>query len=216
MHVPRFMLLGLGALFVPLAGCGHSTSPTSPGLALSRSAAHAASGLSAGDEVDPGKAPTTGRSGPKDAPPEVRIVEPRPGGYDIVAVFDASQPVIVHWTATDPDGPGPGVKAYRYLVLDLTDPSNAVFFADPDSLLRRDAPGFAGWTEVDGKSDQATLAGLQNDRLYVLYVTAFDRRRNYDPSLDLTRNGLQFMLVQTPSPAAMRNAQPPAPSERSH
>jgi len=142
--------------------------------------------------------PATAPSGSKDAPPEVRIVEPRPGGYDVVAVFDASQPVIVHWTATDPDGPGPGVKSYRYLVLDLTDPANAVYFADPDSLVRRDAPNFAGWTEVDGKLGQVTLAGLQNDRTYVLYVTAFDRRRNYDPSLDLTRNGLQFMIVPVP------------------
>jgi len=210
------MVLGLGALLVPLAGCGHFTSPTSPGPALTRSTAHAASGLAAGEEVDPGKVPAASSSGPKDAPPQVRIVEPRPGGYDITAVFDASQPVAVHWTATDPDGPGPGVKSYRYLVLDLTDPANAVFFSDPDSLVRRDAPGFAAWTEVDGKTDQVTLAGLQSERLYVLYVTAFDRRRNYDPSLDLTRNALQFMLVQTASPAAMGNPEPPARSQRQH
>ena len=217
MHDSRSRLLCLCTLLaLPFAGCGHDTSPTSPGLALSRSAATTESAVSAGVEGGAGTTLPAAPLGRSDAPPEVRIVEPRPGGYDIEAVFDASQPVVVHWTATDADGPGPGVKSYRYLVLDLADPSTAVFFFDPDSLLGRDAPAFANWTEVDGKADQVTLPGLLADHHYVLYVTAFDRRRQYDPSLDLTRNALWFTLVQVAGPSALLSAGRSAPNERHH
>ena len=217
MYDSRSRLLCLCALLaLPFVGCGHATSPTSPGLAPSRSTATTEAASSAGVEGGAGTTLPVTPSSRSEAAPEVQIVEPRPGGYDIEGVFDASQPVVVHWIATDADGPGPGVKSYRYLVLDLADPSTAVFFFDPDSLLRRDAPAFANWTEVDGKADQVTLPGLLADHHYVLYVTALDRRREYDPVLDLARNALWFTLVQVTGPSALLSAERPAANERQH
>jgi len=202
MRVSRLTLHGLCALLaLSLAGCGRSTSPTSPGLRASPSAAAAGTAIAAGADADRGTAAPVSPPGLNDAPPLARIVSPQPSQF-LVHFFDASQPIGVRWTATDPDGPGPGVKSFRYVVLDLSvDPVNLVFLADPDSLLRRDGPAFTNWTEVDGRVDQVTLSGLAVFHNYVLYVLAFDRRGEHDEHLELVRNGLWFSPVPMPGAA---------------
>jgi hypothetical protein len=207
-----FALLAPCALLaLSFAGCGRGTAPTSPALSSSRSAASTA-GLSSGVFGDGGQAPTATPPGRDDAPPRVQILDPQPNRF-LVHLFPADLPVTIRWTATDPDGPGPGVKSYRYVVLDLSDASNTVFLVDPDSLLRRDGPAFTNWTEVDGQVDRVTLEGLSVERGYVLYVIAFDRRREHDPQLDLSRNGLMFDVMLA-GPAGVQAGAPVAPSRR--
>jgi len=216
MRCSCFTLLGLCAfLALSLAGCGRGASPTSPASAMSRSAGFHPAGLTAGADGDAGTTPTPSPPGRDDAPPLAQILDPQPSAF-LAHFFDASQPVTVRWTATDPDGPGPGVKSFRYIVLDLSDPANQTFLFDPDSLLARDGPAFANWTEVDGRVDQVTLEGLTINNPYVLYVIAFDRRGEHDEHLELKRNGLMFALELNASPARTQAGSLAAPPRNPH
>src|SRR5262245_22010677 len=192
----RLALLGLCSLLaVPFAGCGRATAPSSPGLAAMRSTTTANGAIPIGNGG--GEEPPPTPAAQINAPPSTRIVDPVPNQF-LSHVF-SSQPATVRWTATDPDGPGPGVKSFRFIVLQLAF-DNTVFLSDPDSLLRRDGPDFTNWNEVDGNADHISLDGLVPYEPYLIYVIAFDRRRAHDAHLDITRNGLQFQIYPPVGP----------------
>ena len=89
--------------------------------------------------------------------PNVRITSPQPS--HLIAAELAS-PATIEFGASDPDGPGPGVKSYRYRLFRDDDPDYLIGLVEPDSLMRKFAPQFVDWTELKGSATQLTLTGL--------------------------------------------------------
>src|SRR5215472_12280325 len=139
--------LALFALLV--AGCG-AVAPVAPRHALGAASAAAQ------------PAPEAPAPAATDAPPVVTIVSPVPSPF-LARYFQFDQPATIRWAATDPDGPGPGVRDFRYLLISDQDNGGLDYYlarVDPDSIVHRDAPEFTNWTRVDGSVDHVTFIGL--------------------------------------------------------
>ena len=185
--IPICLLL---PMLVLLAGCDRATDALRP--ATERTPAS----IDALDSPEP-TPPAPENSHGDNLPPVARIVSPVPSSL-FVHFFDEGQPMAVSWSATDPDGPGPGVKSFRYRLIREDDPDFFTFIVQPDSLARRDGPEFTDWTQVSGNTDHIDLAPLAPNFRYVLYLTVFDRRRAYDASFNLQRNALFFAVRAAP------------------
>ena len=179
----RASLGPLALLAFVVAGCGGASAPLAPrsDRAVSLAAPSAAA---------------------TDAPPVVSIVSPVPSPF-LDHIFQFDQPATIQWAATDPDGPGPGVHDFRYLLIDNRPRAGDDYLiarVNPDSIIRRDAPGFTNWTQVAGSVDHVTFTGLDPTNRYVLMVTAFDRRHAFDRVFTLTKNVLQFSFGNLGAP----------------
>jgi hypothetical protein len=121
--------------------------------------------------------------------PSVQIVSPRP-----TALATPILPLSfsIRWRGEDPDGPSGMPVAYKWTLLDDTNPDYELAIVDPDSLRRKYAPGFTGWNTQAAESTSITLQNLVPQRGYVFAITAIDDHGDYDPVFSLNKNLLRF------------------------
>jgi len=123
--------------------------------------------------------------------PTVTIINPIPSKL-LRALVTPS--VRIDWTGSDPDGQftQKPVK-YKFLMLDLNDPSNELFLADPDSLRRREAAkNFAGWDSTSADTQFVQFTNLTPGKSYLFVLIGFDEAGAYSPVFDLNSNMLQL------------------------
>jgi hypothetical protein len=171
------------------AGCGHSKSPTAP---------HYAAGDATTSDLSPGapggSIPEAGDS-PLPAPFPSATITPRPNH-----LFEPTMPptFTVHWSPNVPAPGGPVPTRYRYRLFSEFDPEFDFLqlLANPESMLRFYAPGFAGWTEVAGNVTQAELQDLSPSEKHVFVVIALDDHGHFDSVLSYDRNAMFFHVSQ--------------------
>ena len=197
--LPRMRIAAavLVTLVLPSLACSPQKSLTAPVERPAR-AGTAGSSLFEPGPAEPGPTPDVAPAARINEPPRVTITSPRPNPFIAWLLLPGTT---VHWTAEDPDGPGPNVKSYRYRVLRENDPEFPALLAliNPDSLLHFYAPRFDGWTEVSGNVEAAVLPELPFNERCVFAITAFDRRGNYDDVFTVTRNMLIFTVTPIPT-----------------
>jgi hypothetical protein len=124
----------------------------------------------------------------------VQITSPRPN--------QLVEPVLpptfrIHWEGTDPDGQTTQrpVK-YKFRLISDTDTEFPLqlAIANPDSMRRFYAPGFAGWDSLSGDSTATTYSNLVPDHHYLFVITAIDEAGDYDPVFTLDKNMLSFVV----------------------
>ncbi len=130
--------------------------------------------------------------------PDVQITRPVPSALLRVQV---PLPFRIEWQGDDPDGQGKGkgkgrpLDAYRIRLLDLDDPSNTVYLANPDSLVREGVgTNWQDWRLVNGDTTYYDVTeseiGLNQSGLFA--VLAVDKAGATTPYLNLNKNFLQF------------------------
>jgi hypothetical protein len=123
--------------------------------------------------------------------PTVNIVNPLPSALLRAQVTPS---VRVEWEGQDPDGQftQKPVK-YKYLMLDLDDPKNSVFLADPDSLRRQEsAKNWAGWDSTRADTQFVQFTNLTPGKSYMFVLIGFDEAGAYSPVFSLNSNCLQL------------------------
>lgn len=190
----RLLVLVLLAL---VSSCGRSLAPTAPDRSPPDRFADAGppEPVSSGDPVT-GDAPIAISR----IPPTVTITSPAPSNFFLRNV---PTDVTIQWRMEDPDGPGPGVKSYRYLLLERDADDRALeALLDPNGFVARYAPRFEEWTPVDGMALSVDLHGLKPSSVYVFLITAIDRRGGYDAVFTTTKNILVMYATDiVPDPA---------------
>ena len=97
------------------------------------------------------------------------------------------------WNGVDPDGATGKPVKYKFEMLDLDDPANEGYLADPDSLRRLAvATNWAGWDSTSADTEHIELTNLNIGSSYLFTVTGFDDQGDYDPVFSLNKNMLQF------------------------
>ena len=194
-HVGLLVLLVLAHA---VGGCGRDLSPTAPAGHAGAGAQDGAAGLVVSEEgapepgaPEPAESPDPIATAPSNVSPVVTITSPQPNPLFTPVVPPS---FTVRWEGTDADGPGPGIKSYRYLLIHEGDPDFLPALVQPDSLRRKYAPRFEGWTQVSGRVESAALEGLTPNDRYVFVITAFDRHHDYDPVFSLSKNMLFFIV----------------------
>src|SRR5215831_9515892 len=123
--------------------------------------------------------------------PTVAIRNPAPSGLLRAQVTPS---VRIEWQGSDVDGQftQKPVK-YKWKMLDLDDPVNQLFLADPDSLRRREAPqAWAGWDSTSADTNFVQFTNLTPGKSYLFVVIAFDEAGAYSPVFTLFSNCLQL------------------------
>ena len=131
--------------------------------------------------------------------PDVQITRPVPNAFLRAQV---PLPFRIEWHGDDPDNQGQGKgkgmapEAYRVRLLDLDDPGNTVFVADPDSLLRhgRDSD-WIDWRLVDGDTTFHDVTEFVIGKSGLFAVLAVDKAGATTPYLSLNTNLLQFTVT---------------------
>ena len=123
--------------------------------------------------------------------PTVQILNPIPSKLLFAQVTPS---VRVDWTGQDPDGQfSQKPVKYKFKMLDLTDPDNQVFRAEPDSLRRREAAtNFAGWDSTTADTQFVQFTNLTPGKSYMFVLIGFDEAGAYNPVWDLNSNMLQL------------------------
>lgn len=209
-HLAPVVLTGLALLTF---ACGRATAPLSPVTRVAGDADQA-SIVGAGDEAaDPAAVPQS----PNNEAPTATITSPVTN-HLLVPTFDFRNPLTIHWTATDPDGPGPGVKSYRYRLVRDDDADYIPLLVQPESFLSRDE--VLSWARLPGTADQLTITGLVDSHSYQFVIIPFDRRQAFTPVADRGENALFFRAGYVFDPAAPSAETPQQPGtmedERGH
>ena len=125
--------------------------------------------------------------------PSVLIRSPVPSGILQAEVVPS---VIIRWEGQDPDGQFHDRPVfYRYLKLPFGKETE-IFWRDPDSLRRRDAPnGFANWDSTGGDSAFVRYTDLIPLSQYLFAVVAFDEAGAYSPVFSMFENVLQMFVT---------------------
>ncbi len=126
--------------------------------------------------------------------PEVQITQPAPNPLNPVLVPPTIQ---ITWQGIDPDGRFATTPVkYKYLLLG---PGSVfpigVAIANPDSLRRYYAPGFAGWDSVSGDTLAVTYTNLIPNVDYLFALVGFDEQGDYSPVFSLSTNMLRLRVV---------------------
>jgi hypothetical protein len=183
---PRTAAAALLALITAGALCGCSRpEPLSP--VRSRDAARAAESpaVLSPDSDEPARPQGTAAN----LDPELQITLPRPSALFMAIV---PQTFTLRWEASDPDARSNRPLEYRYLLLDDEFEFN-VFIADPDSLVRRDGPGFTNWTRIQGSKTELELRDLELNRTHLLAIVAIDEQGAFNRVFSLNTNMLRFV-----------------------
>ena len=189
------------------SSCGMNLTITAPVQPEQRTAAAVdeAQWAPAGQDPD---APTV-RQGPDGgAAPSVQITDPVPSPL-FVQILPAQ--TTIHWTSEDPDGPGPGPKAYYYRFIPRDDPEFDNALIDPVAFRELHSPDYVGWTKVKGSVESVPLPSLDITQLHLFVITAVDRRGNDDPAFSTARN----MLIFGVDPSAVTGGASETAEERS-
>lgn len=203
-HLATVVLTGLALLAF---GCGRAAAPLSP---LSRAPSGDADQASIVGAEDTAPAPSTVPQSTRNEPPTVTITSPVPNRF-ISPVFDYRDPLTIHWTAEDPDGPGPGVKSYRYRLVRDDDPDYYPLLLAPESFLNCEE--VVSWPALPGKADQVTITGLVSQHRYLFVIIPFDRRQAYAPVMDFEANALVFYAAYGDPAATVETPQRPGTME---
>ena len=132
--------------------------------------------------------------------PTVQIAEPLP---HTAFALNVTPNVVIRWTGQDVDGQF-NFKPVRWVFrmfqqrnADYPSIANYIPFAlaDPDSVRRRYAPEFEGWTPVGVETTSVQYRNLIAGSTYLFIVTGFDEARAYDPVFSPGRNMLQFTVA---------------------
>jgi hypothetical protein len=123
--------------------------------------------------------------------PTVRILNPIPSPLLFAQVTPS---VRVDWTGSDIDGQfSQKPVKYKYRMLDLGDPENQVFRANPDSLRRREvATNWAGWDSTAADTQFVQFTNLTPNHSYMFVLIGFDEAGAYSPVFSLNSNMLQL------------------------
>lgn len=185
----RLTLIALALASLASSGCGRSLSPTAP------TDGHRDGADAAGIEPGRSDAPAAGdmRGRPVGSPPTVTITSPVPSRFFPPVV---APDVTIHWRSEDADGPGPGVKSYRYLIVEEGDPEWENVLVEPESIFALD-----GWIELDRRSESVQLA-LTSGKRTVFFLSAIDRHGNADVTVSFDRNAL-YMFPGFSAPAVV-------------
>jgi hypothetical protein len=137
--------------------------------------------------------PSTVRRFPNDVAPTVVLTSPRPSPLLTPIVTPT---LTLTWLGEDSDGDSPVLPTgYEYLLLGPgSEFPISLAVANPDSLRRFYAPGFAGWTTLGAQPMSLTLTDLTVDAEYLFVITATDAAGNYDPVFSLSKNMLHFRV----------------------
>ena len=125
--------------------------------------------------------------------PTVMITSPQPSALLSAQV---GSELCIAWAGIDPDGvfTQKPVK-YKFRILDLADPYNQAYLANPDSLRRLAvATNWAGWDSTSADTEFAHFKNLTPGKSYLFTVTGWDEAGDYDPIFDLNKNMLQFAV----------------------
>lgn len=189
----RYAAAFLALIAATSVGCSHK-SPTRPGYREAGSTTSLGSfdrGVSIAAKV-------------QKAPPRVTITSPQP---DLFLEPQLPANFTLQWSVVDPDGPGSDPKSFRYRLITQSDVEDyPLTLIDPDSLMRKSAPRFDGWTVVDGRLRSTEIQNLVPTQAYLLVLIAIDRRGDYDDQLSLDRNILRFSVLRPLNPGASPGA----------
>ena len=123
--------------------------------------------------------------------PTVSIDNPLPSALLRAQVTPS---VRIEWEGQDVDGQftQKPVK-YKYKMLDLDDPNNLVFLANPDSLRRQEAAkNWAGWDSTSADTQFVQFTNLTPNKSYMFVLIGFDEAGAYSPVFSLDSNCLQL------------------------
>jgi hypothetical protein len=123
--------------------------------------------------------------------PTVQILNPIPSPLLFAQVTPS---VRVDWTGSDVDGQfSQKPVKYKYLMMDLNDPNNQIFRANPDSLRRREAAtNFAGWDSTAADTQFVQFTNLTPGKSYMFVLIGYDEAGAYSPVFSLNSNMLQL------------------------
>ena len=123
--------------------------------------------------------------------PSVAILNPIPSAL-LRALVTPS--VRIDWTGSDPDGQfSQKPVQYKFLMMDLSDPDNQIFLANPDSLRRREAAkNWAGWDSTSADTQFVQFTNLTPGKSYLFVLIGFDEAGAYSPVFTLNSNMLQL------------------------
>jgi hypothetical protein len=125
--------------------------------------------------------------------PSVTITNPHPSSLVTLLVPPTLQ---IFWQGVDPDGQFTQKPVrYVYKLIPEGDPDFQIAIIDPDSLRRRYAPEFEGWTSVSGDTTDTVFSNLLIGAQYVFVVTGFDEAGDYDPVFSLNKNMLHVRVA---------------------
>ena len=121
--------------------------------------------------------------------PSVNIINPLPSALLSAKVTPS---VRVEWQGADVDGQfSQKPVKYKYDMLDLGDPANAIFLANPDSLRRREsADNWAGWDSTSADTQFVQFTNLTPGKSYLFVLIGFDEAGAYSPVFSLNSNCL--------------------------
>jgi len=123
--------------------------------------------------------------------PTVSIDNPLPSALLRAQVTPS---VRIEWEGQDVDGQftQKPVK-YKYKMLDLDDPNNLVFLANPDSLRRQEAAkNWAGWDSTSADTQFVQFTNLTPGKSYLFVLIGFDEAGAYSPVFSMNSNCLQL------------------------
>lgn len=123
--------------------------------------------------------------------PTVAILNPSPSALLRAQVTPS---VRIDWTGSDPDGQfSQKPVKYKYRMIDLVDPDNAIFLSNPDSLRKRDAAtSWAGWDSTSADTQFVQFTNLTPGKSYLFVLIGFDEAGAYSPVFTLNSNMLQL------------------------
>jgi len=130
---------------------------------------------------------------PGNIAPIVAITSPVPSSLLRAQV---GSDLCITWVGQDPDGlPTQKPVKYKFRLLDLDDPNNQVYLANPDSLRRLAvATNWAGWDSTSADTEFVHYTNLVPTKSYLFTVTGWDQAGDYDPIFNLNKNMLQFSV----------------------
>ena len=125
--------------------------------------------------------------------PTVVITSPQPSA---LLQAQVGSELCINWSGIDPDGVNTQKPVkYKFLILDLSDPGNDIYLANPDSLRRLAvATNWAGWDSTSADTEFTHYKYLVPNKSYLFTVTGWDEAGDYDPVFNLNKNMLQFTV----------------------
>jgi hypothetical protein len=86
-------------------------------------------------------------------------------------------PFRLAWSGDDPDGnPDTRPAGYRFLLMDLEDPSTFTFLVDPDSLFKLGvSTAWEDWSFISGDTTSLNFSNLVPNKSYLAVILAVDQ-----------------------------------------